>query len=407
MIKQEIVFMDGSHIFYREVNGITRRFIEYAYSPYQREQLKKDPNVEEWYRKQQRKFIADKYYYLNILWSIACVRNDSQRQQLYNELKELHDKVGTEYDDNIINKGFLDTFGKYFEGEETICAAFFATIYLSMLDHEEGKICNPNSMGKTKVLKACEAVILGNTEAWEAAIMIDMEFKDIIDKAIREEGIIEFEYSKDGESNKFYQLCNIRYSEFGKKFICGRPISSGRELTFKIERIKDIQLMWDFIFEENIPIEKDGIYVLSVLGDNYIDFALYSYDKGRYLFEHCKFDLHDVFAYHYIPYYTEINDKQWFAFDKTKKAREDSIYVFAYIMEEGTNVSSDFFLDGDSWKTTVHSGIYYSAFLVRKGDSFEDIEINDGVNILTYSKCSRFTDKNLGVHNDIRFGIKP
>ena len=412
MVQQEITFNDGSHIFYRKVNGITRRFIEYAYSPYQREQLKKDPNVEEWYRKQQRKFIAYKYYYLNILWSIACVRNESQRQQLYNELKELHDKVGTEYDDSILNKGFLDTFGKYFEGEEMICEAFFATIYLSMLDHEEGKLTNPNSLGKTKVLKACEAVILGNTEAWEAAIMIDMEFKDIIDKAIREEGIIEFDYSKDGESNKYYQLRNIRYSdEYGKKFICGCPINSDKELTFKIERIKDIQLMWDFIFEENIPIEKDGIYAVAFMADNYVDFGLYSYEVGLYLLNRCELELIDLLAYHYIPFYTEIDNKRWFAFNKTEKAKEDSIYVFAYTMKQGISVDLeerfDFLLSGYSFQTTEHSEIHYTAILVRKGDGFENKKLNEGVKILAYSRCPNYSYHNLGVHNDIRLGLKP
>ena len=412
MVKKEITFSDGTRIFYEEKYGDTKRYIEYAYTQYQMKQLEKEPKLEEIYRRQQRTFIADKYYYLEILWHIACVMNDSQRQQLYNELKEVHDKVGSEYDDNIINKGFHDTFSKYMEHEEMRSVAFFSTIYLAMLDHEEGKICNPSSMGKTKVLKSCEAVILGRMAAWEAAIMIDMEFKDIIDKAIREEGIIEFEYSKDGVSSKYYKLRNIRYSdEYGKKIICGCPINSDKELTFKIERIKDMQLMWDFVFEENIPIEKDGIYALSFIGNNYIDFGVYGYYVGQNLLDQYKFDLVDILAFHYIPYYTEINEKQWFAFDKTKKAREDSIYVFAYTMEEGVSVDIeerfDFFLNGDYWKTTVHFGIYYSAISVRKGDSFEDIEINDGVNILAYSHCLNFTSKNLGVHNDIRFGIKP
>lgn len=411
MVKKELVFLDGSHIFYRKMLGITRRFIEYGYTPYERRQLEKDLSLEKEYKRTIRKFIADKYYYLEILWSIACVRNESQRQQLYNELKELHDKVGTEYDDNIINNGFINTFGKYLEGEE-IGAAFFSTIYLSMLDHEEGKLTNPNSLGKTKVLKACEAVILGNTEAWEAAIMIDMEFKDIIDKAIREEGIIEFDYSNDGESYKFYQLCNIRYSEeYGKKFICGYPINSDKELTFKIERIKDIQLMWDFIFEENLPIEKDGIYAVAFMADNYVDFGLYSYEVGLYLLNRCEFELIDLLAYHYIPFFAKIDNKRWFAFNKTEKAKEDSIYVFAYTMKQGISVDMeeryDFLLSGYSFQTTEHSEIHYTAILVRKGDGFENSKINEGVNILAYSRFPNFSYHNLGVHNDIRLGLKP
>lgn len=173
MVKEEITFNDGTRIFYEEENGRVQRFIEYTYSPKEMEQLKNNPQIKSALDRTVRKWNCGKYYYLDILSGITCKLNDSQRQQLYKELKELHDKVGQEYDPNIRNADFLRTFGKYWQGNEKQCAAFFVTIYLAMLDWEESKRSYPNSLGKTMVLKSCEAVILKNVDYREAATMFE------------------------------------------------------------------------------------------------------------------------------------------------------------------------------------------------------------------------------------------
>ena len=55
------------------------------------------------------------------------------------------------------------------------------TIYLAMLDLEEGRQYYPNSLGKTMVLKSCEAVILGGKDPREAATMFERKKKTISD----------------------------------------------------------------------------------------------------------------------------------------------------------------------------------------------------------------------------------
>lgn len=47
--------------------------------------------------------------------------DEKQRSQLYSELKALHDKVGMKYDSNIVNRSILQTFGKYWRGNEIKC----------------------------------------------------------------------------------------------------------------------------------------------------------------------------------------------------------------------------------------------------------------------------------------------
>lgn len=234
--------------------------------------------------------------------------------------------------------------------------------------------------------------------------------KDVLDKAIKTDGIVEMEYSKDGLSSKFYQLCKVGYSlDFGDNCFCGCPIGSEKELTFRIDKVKDIQLTWDFIFEENIQFVKCGIYVLSFMGDNYLEFGLYNYDVGEKLLDHFHFDLWTIQAYHYIPYYSEVNKNHWFSFNKSDRAKQDSFYIFAYTMEPVISVELedrfDFLLTGDDFKTTEHLGIYYTSILVRKGDSFDKIKINKGINILAYSICPKYSYDNLGVHNDIMWEL--
>jgi len=172
MVQKEIKFSDGTRIFYERENGILHRYIEYAYTQKDKELIKNKPQVKSKIESKVRKCNAGKYYYLDVLYSIVCKINDSQRHQLYNDLKELHDKVGQEYDSNILNKDFLCTFGKYWH-DNIQCAAFFSIIYLAMLDLEENKKDYPNSLGKTVVLKSCKAVILDNVDPRDAAIMFE------------------------------------------------------------------------------------------------------------------------------------------------------------------------------------------------------------------------------------------
>ncbi len=233
--------------------------------------------------------------------------------------------------------------------------------------------------------------------------------KEIIDKATKTNVIVEMEYSKDGVSSKYYQLSKVGCSDLNNCF-SGRPISSDKELTFNINRVRSIQLMWDFVFEENIQLVKSGIYVISFMGDNYLEFGLYYYDKGDNILDHYQFGLWALFAYHYIPSFSETNINQWHIFDITEKAKEDSIYVIAYTIEQKNSVNKEqkynLLISRNHFQTIEHAGIIYTAIRLREGQSFGDFEINEGVNILAFSRCRNFTYDNLRVYNDICFERK-
>lgn len=184
MVQKEITFKDGTRIFYEKKDGSVQRFIEYALSPMQKKIIKEKPILKSYYESEDRKCNAGKYYYLNTLYCIACKLDDIHKIQLHNELKSLHDRTNGYYDSNIINKNFLDTFGKYWPHNEHQCASFFTTIYLAMVDLEDGKRNHPHSMGKTMVLKSCEAVILKGIDPKEAATMYERKHNDVTDNDI-------------------------------------------------------------------------------------------------------------------------------------------------------------------------------------------------------------------------------
>ena len=184
MVKKEINFSDGTRIFYEEVNGITQRFIEYAYSPQEKQLLqiiKDKPFLKGQFEKRVRKHNASKSYYLLVLNDIRRRLDDEQNNILYHELEELCKKVGTEYDSDIVNNDIFHTFGKYWHGNEIQCAAFFTTIYLAMLDMEKKKQHNPSCEGKELVFFDCADVIICGLSSEEIAIMSgkwNLSYKD-------------------------------------------------------------------------------------------------------------------------------------------------------------------------------------------------------------------------------------
>lgn len=237
--------------------------------------------------------------------------------------------------------------------------------------------------------------------------------KDIIDKAIKTEGIIEMVYSRDGITSKFYQLRNVSFSEdYGGNCISGTPINSKTELTFRIDKIKDIQLMWNNFLYEKEQLNKEGIYIIEFLGDNSFDIAIRNFMGGEELsnstyHNHLDFvlDFEDLICYHYLPYYSEANTNFWKSFDREETVNFDAIYVFAYTIEGETNNN----MEGEymaipspyRFKNLIHLGIHYTAVSLKEWESLDKIRISEGVTILGFSRVCKCSSEQLNKRNEI------
>ena len=67
MVQKEINFSDGTRIFYEDVNGNPQRFIQYSYTPEEREKIEKNPIIKDAIDSKKKRHNAGKYYYLEIL----------------------------------------------------------------------------------------------------------------------------------------------------------------------------------------------------------------------------------------------------------------------------------------------------------------------------------------------------
>lgn len=181
MVQKEITFNDGTRIFYEVSNGNVQRFIEFPLSQAEKENIIISRFLKINYEERVRKYNAGKYYYLKVLEYICFDLNTNQKIQLYNELKNLHDRTSADYDPNIRSRSFLETFGKYMPNNKPMGAAFFMTIYLAMVDYEQEKSIDPNLMGKTLVLKSCEAVILKGESYESAANLLKKKHNNVSD----------------------------------------------------------------------------------------------------------------------------------------------------------------------------------------------------------------------------------
>ena len=82
MVQQEIKFSDGTRIFYEEENGILHRYIEYAYTQKEKELIKNKPLAKSAIESKERKYKANKYYYLSKLYGIKSNLDERDRKSV-------------------------------------------------------------------------------------------------------------------------------------------------------------------------------------------------------------------------------------------------------------------------------------------------------------------------------------
>lgn len=106
-----------------------------------------------------------------------------------------------------------------------------------------------------------------------------MEIKDIIGK----KGIFEMVYTKLDGTTTCYYIADVQLS--GKDYIKAYSCKSPKQLTFKIERIWDVQETWIALNKGGVA-PQSGVYVFVYEGDNHLDFEAFQLVKGEELLKY-------------------------------------------------------------------------------------------------------------------------
>ena len=242
--------------------------------------------------------------------------------------------------------------------------------------------------------------------------------RELIDQAIKSGNGITITYTKDGGTSKEFRLIKPSYSlKYGKGYIVGYCYEYDSELTFKIDKILDLNIEWVDVFPPENFVKQDGLYIVGV--NCLCTYELRKYNKGEDIIAsyqnedgvESSFYDYNLLAYHYIPYFKEVDNNIWVPFDKEHKDIKSGLYTFAYTVEGqeieddwddldwGTRMSTQYFPTQNLRNKTEINGIHYAMDSIRV--PFGKLRMGDNINILAYNYCSEYTQNDHINHWDL------
>ena len=220
----------------------------------------------------------------------------------------------------------------------------------------------------------------------------------IIEKAIKEDAVMEILYINNQGINKLFHIRSLKFSpKFGNDYIVAYCDEAYKELTFKISYIKRANIVWNNIPDKNTQVPESGIYLLACRGDMHLIYELYYYTKGSLFYERfIKENEHYnnyawiyPIAYHFIPLYSPEDKINWTQFSLQDNSLADGIYVFAYKkldLSDGGCFDNSFTLPSTyNYLNDSINGVYYS--LIRPTELHDNLMIKEHCNILGYHFC--------------------
>ena len=229
--------------------------------------------------------------------------------------------------------------------------------------------------------------------------------KDIIEIAVSKGSSVTITYSKDGEENKIIQLTDVSYSKkYGRDYITG--FSDKKELTFKIDKILNVEVEWIEINNNSEIISiNDGLYLIAFFYAWFLDYELKTIKKGERILEdnqdirkgigNCDYSPHQSLAYHYIPLYDSDESGKWITINKeTEPPTEKGLYVVAYKLDKSNIRDRERKWIRNMWRCS--NDIYYSFFVIKENHSlnYSDIFQNPHIEILAYHFCHEYKLRN-------------
>ena len=227
--------------------------------------------------------------------------------------------------------------------------------------------------------------------------------KDIIEMAVNRGSDITITYSKDGETTSIIQLTDVSYSAtYGKDYITG--LSGGKELTFKIDRINNVEVEWIDINNGNISSFNDGLYLIAFNYTWRLDYELKICKKDEKILDSCQEDEKGIgnsdyspqssLAYHHIPFYNSEESDKWVSINAEMDVpQEKGIYIVAYKLDNADIKDRERKWIRTMWRCS--NDIYYSFFIIKDNHSFSypDALKNPHIEILACYLCSEYVSQ--------------
>lgn len=239
--------------------------------------------------------------------------------------------------------------------------------------------------------------------------------RELIDQAIKNGSSVTVTYSKDGEASRDFHLIRPSYSpKYGKNYIVGYCHEYESELTFKIDNIIDTDIEWVDVFPPKYCAKQDGLYLVACRSDMHLEYELRRYNKGEDIIAsyqnedgvESSYYQDDLLAYHYIPYFKEVDNKTWLSIDKELEDNNVHFVTFAYKLIGETAMEYDEEYDYQSDK-----GILPSKYRLCNANSNEicytfdfvskpigEFVKSKNVEILAYNCCSFYKETDHSNH---------
>lgn len=150
------------------------------------------------------------------------------------------------------------------------------------------------------------------------------------------QGVYEIIYRKD-DTEHLWHISNIEMAVgYNEKAILAYCYEKDKDLTFSISKIVSAKRYWIDILVDDIVADKDGLYVLACMEDNYIGRRLAHINKGERFNDYAGPNW--ALAYHLVPEFSFIFSDGWL--NNETESPQNALSIFAYRGDADIDCSS-------------------------------------------------------------------
>ena len=204
------------------------------------------------------------------------------------------------------------------------------------------------------------------------------------------QGVYEISYCKDNIEH-LWHISNIEISkDYPGKCIIAYCHEVDKDLTFRIDKIVSAKQYWIEILSEDLVAEKEGLYVLACMEDNYVGRRVAYIKKGE-LYSKYGWAL----AYHFVPPFSNSFSNGWI--DKIIEAPNNKLSLFAYKGDAEINCSFFHLVQNDGGINYYLHDMPYT----REREVPVSDDKRGSIIVLGRYDMAVYDEHNLGTHNHL------